>query len=69
MSESAVRPAAGSRRRARVVLIFLALAALLLAGFGIVSRVRARTALAEDARTSAAPFVSVFVPKTGAAKQ
>ena len=69
MPEAAVRSTSGSRGRTRVVLLGFALAALLVAGFGIVSRVRARTALADDARTSAAPFVSVFIPERGAARQ
>ncbi len=57
------------RGRTRVVLFGFAIAALLVAGFGIVTRVRARTALAEDARKTAAPFVSVFVPERGAPLQ
>ena len=57
------------RGRGRLVLLGFALAALLVAGFGIVSRVRARTALSEDAKQTAAPFVSVFVPERGAPRQ
>ena len=57
------------RGRGRLVLLGFALAALLVAGFGIVSRVRARTALSEDAKKTAAPFVSVFVPERGAPRQ
>ncbi|HEY6051803.1 MAG TPA: efflux RND transporter periplasmic adaptor subunit [Thermoanaerobaculia bacterium] len=57
------------RGRARLVLAGFAVAALLVAGFGIVNRVRARSALAEDAKKTAAPFVSVFVPERGAPRQ
>lgn len=60
---------AAPRGRARLVLAGFAVAALLVAGFGIVNRVRARTALAEDAKKTAAPFVSVFVPERGAPRQ
>jgi RND family efflux transporter MFP subunit len=60
---------APARGRARVVLAGFAIAALLVAGFGIVTRVRARTALAEDARKTAAPYVSVFIPERGAPRQ
>jgi RND family efflux transporter MFP subunit len=59
----------GRGGRGRLVLAGFALAALLVAGFGIVSRVRARTALSEDAKQTAAPFVSVFVPERGAPSQ
>jgi RND family efflux transporter MFP subunit len=61
--------AAERRGRGRVVLLGFAVAALLVAGFGIVNRVRARTALSEDAKQTAAPFVSVFVPERGAPHQ
>ncbi|MDQ6892111.1 MAG: efflux RND transporter periplasmic adaptor subunit [Acidobacteriota bacterium] len=60
---------ASTRGRARVVLMGFAIAALLVAGFGIVTRVRARTSLAEDARKTAAPYVSVFIPERGAPRQ
>jgi RND family efflux transporter MFP subunit len=58
-----------SPRRTRAVLFGIALAALLLAGFGIVTRVRARGALKDDTIRGAAPIVSVIAPERGAAKQ
>lgn len=55
--------------RVRPVLIAIAVVAVLAAAFGIVSRMRAKTALRDETRRTAAPTVSVFVPETGAPAQ
>lgn len=58
-----------SPKRTRAALAVIGIAALLVAGFGIVTRVRARNALKTDTQQSAAPIVSVFVPERGAPLQ
>ena len=55
--------------RTRSVLIAIAVVAILAAAFGIVSRMRARTALKDDTRRTAAPTVSVVQPQPGAPAQ
>lgn len=58
-----------SSRRTRTVLFGIAVAALLVAGFGIVTRVRARDDLQKGTRQTAAPIVSIFLPERGAPLQ
>ena len=58
-----------SPRRTRSVLLAIGAAALLLAGFGIATRVRARGELKTDTRRTAAPTVSTFLPERGAPRQ
>jgi RND family efflux transporter MFP subunit len=53
---------AGLRRLGRFAL-FLTLAAIIIAGWGIFTRVQSRTALEQDARQSAVPTVIVTTPK------
>ena len=60
------QPPPPAPRGTRGVLVAIALAALLVAGFGIVTRVRARGVLKDDTQSSASPVVSVFVPEHGA---
>jgi RND family efflux transporter MFP subunit len=55
--------------RTRAILFGIAVAALLVAGFGIVTRVRARVSLKEDTIQGAAPIVSVISPERGAGRQ
>ena len=55
--------------RIRLVLIVIAVVAILAAALGIVSRMRARTALKDDTRRTAAPTVSVIRPEPGAPAQ
>ena len=65
---STVAPPAFGRRR-RGMLFVIAAAAILAAGFGIVTRVRARSALRKDTEASAAPVVSTLIPAPGAPLQ
>src|SRR5450432_2258764 len=59
-------PPPASPRGTRGVILAIALAALLVAGFGIVTRVRSRSALKDDTEKTAAPTVAVFSPEHGA---
>ena len=62
-------PARVSPRRAKGAIVGIAAAALILAGFGIATRVQSRNSLQKDAQKSAAPIVSVFEPESGAPMQ
>jgi multidrug efflux pump subunit AcrA (membrane-fusion protein) len=55
--------------RLRAVLIAIAVVAVLAAALGIVSRVRARTALKDETRATAAPTVAIVKPEPGAPAQ
>ena len=55
--------------RLRAVLIVIAVVAVLAAALGIVSRMRARTALKDETRATAAPTVAVVKPEPGAPAQ
>ncbi len=55
-----------SPRRAGGALFGIGAAAVILAGFGIATRVHSRNSLKEDALKTAAPIVSVFEPERGA---
>jgi RND family efflux transporter MFP subunit len=59
--------ALGGRKRG--MLLAIAGAAVLAAGFGIASRVHSRKTLRQDTEAAAAPVVSVFTPERGAAQQ
>jgi RND family efflux transporter MFP subunit len=59
-------PPPSAPRGTRGVLVAGALAALLVAGFGIVTRVRSRNTLKDDTQQTAAPSVAVFAPERGA---
>lgn len=67
-SASPPAPAAPPRRAGRALLIVGAVA-LLAAGFGIASRVRAKSSLREETQRTAAPVVSVIEPERGAPAQ
>jgi len=56
-------------RRRRTMFFIIAGAAVLAAGFGIVTRVRARDSLRKDTEANAAPKVTVFDPQKGAPQQ
>src|SRR5215468_10191392 len=66
-SDPAAPPAFDRRRR--TMLFIIAGAAVLAAGFGIVTRVRARDSLRKDTEANAAPKVTVFDPQKGAPQQ
>ncbi len=55
--------------RVRSVVIAIAAVAVLAAALGIASRMRAKTALRDETRRTAAPTVSVVVPERGATAQ
>lgn len=59
-------PGRSSPSRVRLVLVAIALVAVLAATLGVVSRMRAKTALRDETRRTAAPTVSVVVPESGA---
>src|SRR6202043_3091490 len=65
---STVPPTTLGRRR-RGMFFVIAAAAILAAGFGIVTRVRARSALRKETEASAAPIVSTLIPAPGAPLQ
>jgi RND family efflux transporter MFP subunit len=56
-------------RKRRMTFLLIAGAAILAAGFGIVTRVRARDSLRKETDANAAPRVTVFDPQKGAPKQ
>jgi len=56
-------------RGRRVTFLLIAGAAVLAAGFGIVTRVRARDSLRKETEANAPPKVTVFDPQKGAPKQ
>lgn len=58
-----------SPRRARGAILAIGAAALIVAGFGIATRVHSRNTLEDDAKKTAAPIVSVFEPERGAPVQ
>ncbi|MFN2633401.1 MAG: efflux RND transporter periplasmic adaptor subunit [Thermoanaerobaculia bacterium] len=58
-----------SPSRARGAIVAIGAAALILAGFGIATRVHSRNTLEADAKKTAAPIVSVFEPERGAPTQ
>ncbi len=58
-----------SRKRVRSAIFGIGAAALILAGFGIATRVHSRNTLKNDAQKTAAPIVSVFEPERGAPMQ
>jgi len=59
-------PAPGPPRRAGRAMLVVGAAALLAAGFGIASRVRAKSSLRDETQRTAAPVVSVIEPERGA---
>ncbi|HXM76576.1 MAG TPA: biotin/lipoyl-binding protein, partial [Thermoanaerobaculia bacterium] len=59
-------PAPGPPRRAGRAMLVVGAAALLAAGFGIASRVRAKSSLRDETQRTAAPVVSVIEPEQGA---
>ncbi|MEP6768843.1 MAG: efflux RND transporter periplasmic adaptor subunit [Acidobacteriota bacterium] len=58
-----------SPRLARGAIVAIGAAALIVAGFGIATRVHSRNTLEEDTKKTAAPIVSVFQPERGAPLQ
>ncbi|MDQ2869490.1 MAG: efflux RND transporter periplasmic adaptor subunit [Acidobacteriota bacterium] len=58
-----------SPRRARGAILAIGAAALIVAGFGIATRVHSRNTLEDDTKKTAAPIVSVFEPERGAPLQ
>ncbi|HEY6929528.1 MAG TPA: efflux RND transporter periplasmic adaptor subunit [Thermoanaerobaculia bacterium] len=66
---SPATPPAESERRRRAAFFLIAGAAVLAAGFGIVTRVRARDSLRRDTEANAPPKVTVFDPQKGAPQQ
>jgi RND family efflux transporter MFP subunit len=62
-------PSRVSPRRARTAMLGIAAVAVLVAAFGILTRVRARGALRDDTKSTAAPVVAVLRPEKGAPQQ
>ena len=65
----ATAPPAEPDQKRRTTFLLIAGAAVLAAGFGIVTRVRARDSLRKETDANAAPRVTVFDPQKGAPKQ